>query len=86
MPPTRQSGRAARPARDPEPERTARTGPNLMGPAELAAYLDVPIQTVYRWRARTPRDGPPGYRVGRHTRFRRDEVDQWLATRREASR
>jgi excisionase family DNA binding protein len=47
-----------------------------MTPKELAAYLQVPIKTLYQWRARSV--GPKSYRVGRHLRYRRDEVDDWL--------
>jgi len=50
----------------------------LMTIAELAAYLQIPEQTVYRWRKRGA--GPKGFRVGRHVRFRRDDVDAWLET------
>lgn len=49
---------------------------NLLSPAALAEYLDVPIATVYRWRSRG--DGPPGIRVGRHVRYRRRDVEAWL--------
>jgi len=49
---------------------------NLLSPAELADYLNVPIATVYRWRSRG--DGPPGIRVGRHVRYRREAVEKWL--------
>jgi excisionase family DNA binding protein len=47
-----------------------------MTPHQLAAYLGVPVNTVYRWR--TLGIGPRGFRVGRHTRFRRADVDAWL--------
>lgn len=46
------------------------------GPEWLADYLDVPIRTVYGWRA--TKSGPPAYRIGKHLRYRRSEVDQWL--------
>ena len=55
----------------------------LLGPEEVAAYLGVPLRTIYRWRSR--HEGPHGYRVGRHVRYRRDDVDRWLASRRDAS-
>ncbi len=43
----------------------------------LADYLEVPVATIYAWRYR--RQGPPGFRVGRHLRFRRSDVEQWIA-------
>jgi excisionase family DNA binding protein len=44
---------------------------------DLADYLDVPIATIYAWRYR--RQGPAGFRVGRYVRFRRGDVEQWIA-------
>lgn len=44
----------------------------------LAALLKVPTSTVYAWRYR--RTGPRGIRVGKHVRFRRSDVEQWLET------
>jgi len=52
----------------------------LISSAELAKFLGVPVATVYAWQSRG--DGPPGYRVGRHTRYRSDEVIAWLDERR----
>ena len=50
-------------------ERYARTErARLVGPDEVAVFLGVPLRTVYRWRSRG--EGPPGYRVGRHVRYR----------------
>jgi len=53
----------------------------LLSPDELASYLAVPLATVYRWHSR--REGPPGIRVGRHLRYRLDDVDRWLNGRRD---
>jgi len=55
----------------------------LLGPADLAAYLAVPLATVYRWRSRS--EGPRGYRVGRHVRYRLDDVERWLEGHIDAS-
>jgi excisionase family DNA binding protein len=54
--------------------------PTLLGIAELADYLGVPVSTVYLWRSRN--QGPPGFRVGRQIRFRTSDVLQWLEERR----
>lgn len=53
----------------------------LLSPAELAAYLGIPLATIYRWRSRG--DGPCGIRVGRHVRYRVEDVERWLDERRE---
>ena len=46
---------------------------------ELAAYLDVPVKTLYAWRYR--REGPPAFRVGRHLRYRRSDIQRWIQQR-----
>ena len=46
---------------------------------ELANYLGVPIATIYTWRYR--HEGPPGFRVGRHLRFRWKDIDSWIQGR-----
>ena len=43
---------------------------------ELAAYLAVPVKTLYAWRYR--REGPPAFRVGRHLRYRWSDVQHWI--------
>jgi excisionase family DNA binding protein len=48
----------------------------LASPQELAIYLGVPVNTIYRWRTRG--DGPRGTRVGKHIRFKWADVDRWL--------
>jgi excisionase family DNA binding protein len=53
----------------------------LWGPLEVSEYLGIPVGTLYTWRYQG--SGPPAYRVGRHLRYRRDEVEQWLADRRD---
>ncbi len=51
----------------------------LLSVKELASYLDVPVKTIYTWRHR--RGGPKGFRVGKHLRFRWNDVQVWLAER-----
>jgi excisionase family DNA binding protein len=55
-----------------------------MSTKQLARFLGVPVTTVYRWRHRGV--GPPGYQVGRHTRYRPEEVLAWLEGRRKATK
>jgi excisionase family DNA binding protein len=54
------------------------TADRLWTLAELAEYLQVPEQTVYTWRKRGA--GPRGFRIGRHVRFRREDVEAWIDT------
>ncbi len=46
--------------------------PRLMTIDEVAAYLQVPKNTIYRWRHH--QDGPRAVRLGKHLRFKRDHV------------
>lgn len=50
----------------------------LMTLSEVAEMLGVPVATLYRWRHRG--EGPRGYRIGRHVRYRRAAVDAWVET------
>lgn len=43
---------------------------------ELAAQVHVSAQTIYDLRSQGR--GPVGFRVGRHLRFRRSEIESWL--------
>jgi hypothetical protein len=43
---------------------------------DLSLYLDIPVQTLYRWRRY--RCGPPSHRLGRHLRYLPEEVFAWL--------
>ena len=43
---------------------------------DVAAYLRVPVETLYTWRKR--RYGPKAARVGRHLRYDPDDVRAWL--------
>jgi predicted DNA-binding transcriptional regulator AlpA len=42
-------------------------------------YLDVPVATLYAWRHR--RQGPPGFKAGRHLRYRLSGVERWITER-----
>jgi len=54
----------------------------LLSIEELARYLAVPPKTLYAWRAHG--DGPPGFRVGRHVRYRWADVQAWILQRIDA--
>jgi excisionase family DNA binding protein len=43
---------------------------------EVAELLNVPVTTLYAWRHKG--EGPPGYRIGRHVRYRWTAVEVWL--------
>jgi excisionase family DNA binding protein len=48
----------------------------LLSVQDLADYLDLPVATLYAWRYRG--QGPSGFRIGRHIRYRQSDVDQWI--------
>ncbi|MEO6082571.1 MAG: helix-turn-helix domain-containing protein [Umezawaea sp.] len=54
-------------------------GERLMSIVELSEMLGIPIETLYGWRHRG--EGPAGYRIGRHVRYRRTTVEAWLEDR-----
>jgi excisionase family DNA binding protein len=60
------------------------TSDRLMTLAELAEMLGIPVNTLYGWRCRG--EGPPGYRIGRHIRYRRAAVEAWLETQTDHQR
>ncbi len=49
---------------------TLKAGDRLMSLTEVSEMLGIPVHTLYRWRHKG--DGPVGYRVGRHVRYRRE--------------
>jgi excisionase family DNA binding protein len=48
----------------------------LLTPTEVAELLDVPANTLPMWRYRG--GGPRFVKVGRHVRYRPEDVDAWL--------
>jgi predicted DNA-binding transcriptional regulator AlpA len=44
-------------------------------PQDLADRLGIPLNTVYYWR--NTGQGPKGFRVGKHVRWRLEEVEAW---------
>ena len=53
----------------------------LLDAGELAAYLGVPLSTVYDWRTRGL--GPRAYRFGKHLKFAVSDVRAWIEQQRE---
>jgi excisionase family DNA binding protein len=43
---------------------------------QLSEYLQVPVKTIRKWRETG--DGPRALTVGRHLRWRRTDVMQWV--------
>lgn len=62
----------------------ARARQALMGPKELAAYIGVPLATVYAMNHRST--GPRRIRVGKYVRYRQGDVDAWLDQQQIAGR
>jgi excisionase family DNA binding protein len=55
----------------------------LMTPQEVADFLRLPVLTLQTWRAK--RTGPRAYRVGRHVRYRRDDLEAWFENQQAGS-
>ena len=51
----------------------------LLTVEQLAEFLDLPVRTLYTWRYRG--EGPVGFRVGKHIRYRWSDVDRWVGER-----
>ena len=45
--------------------------------------LGIPVDTLYGWRHRG--EGPQGYRIGWHVRYRRATMEAWLEGRLDPS-
>lgn len=54
----------------------------LATPEEVAAYLGIPVATLYQWRYRGV--GPQASRVGRHLRYDWRDVEAHVGARRSA--
>ena len=48
----------------------------LMTTSEVAEYLVVPVTTLYRWRQTG--EGPRALRIGKHLRYRVEDLHAWL--------
>lgn len=47
-----------------------------MAPKDAARFLGVPVATLQTWR--THGRGPRTYRVGKHVRYRLEDIEAWL--------
>jgi excisionase family DNA binding protein len=56
----------------------------LLTIVELSEMLGIPVDTLYGWRHRG--EGPQGYRIGRHVRYRRAAIEDWLEGRLDQAR
>jgi excisionase family DNA binding protein len=62
---------------DANPLEAAQPPPSrLLTVQELAELLQVPAKTIYTWRYKGV--GPQAVRIGRHLRFRAEDVVAWL--------
>ena len=52
----------------------------LRKPEEISSTLGIPVATLAQWRWRGI--GPAYCRVGRHIRYRQDDIDAWLSANR----
>ena len=55
---------------------TLQAGDRLMSLTDVSEMLGIPVNTLYRWRSKG--DGPVGYRVGRHVRYRLEAIEARL--------
>ena len=77
----REAPRAARPGNR-TGDRTGAIGPlaggSLWDIADVSAYLQVPVSSLYKMTARKAPVRIPHIRIGGKLRFRHSDVDQWL--------
>jgi len=59
----------------------------LLTSQQVADYLKVPVATLHNWRWQGSKmRGPVGFKVGRHVRYQRSDVDDWVMSQRAADR
>lgn len=56
----------------------------LLSIDEVSAYLGIPVDSLRRWR--TQGTGPRAAKLGKHLRYRKDEVDRWVTEREKDTR
>ncbi len=52
----------------------------LLSTTELAEFLGVPVNTIYKWNYRL--QGPPRFKIGKYMRYDLGEVMRWLESHR----
>ena len=52
------------------------TDDSMMTIENVSEYLGIPKATLYAWASRGL--GPKRYKIGKHTRMRRCDVDSWV--------
>jgi len=52
---------------------------------EVAELIRTPVGTIYQWRSRSPKQGPPAMKLGRRLVFARSDVDSWMAAQVESA-
>ena len=50
-----------------------------LSPDQLADWLGVPVRSIYSWLHEGT--APRSHKIGRHRRFRREDVEAWLEER-----
>jgi len=53
----------------------------IISAQELSEFIGVPYKTLLDWRVKGY--GPPAVKLGKHLRYLKADVDQWLAEQRE---
>ena len=64
-------------------EAAEKAGAEYLTPEDLAVLFEVPVSTIYGWRQK--HYGPRAAKIGKHLRYRRVEVDRWVAQQMAAS-
>lgn len=57
-------------------ERSVHDADSLWTQKNVAEYLDIPHNTVARWRVNNV--GPRFIRIGKYVRYRKADVDRWI--------
>jgi predicted DNA-binding transcriptional regulator AlpA len=52
----------------------------LVTPEWVSGQTKIPLATLYRWRHFGT--GPRVYKIGRHLRYRRGDVEKWIESQR----